>query len=196
MNIEPILELNERKQKMQELYSQLPYPGDFAVQRFVSHLGGMEKFAMKKVLEIGGTDLMNMSYYFRQMEAEYSTVRIENNQEGHDYILPQNDYMKLDVEYGLVISLGVFEEYAIDRNWNGGSPFAQRRSNSVHLAKLAALTKEYCIVGTVSDPCLFSRDEIEKAGFELVHRQKPFYCLTLEGYPDYDTKSELVVMRK
>lgn len=190
-----LLPLEERKRRF---LSDEMDKFDFASNQFFAHLDGLKHFAGKKVLEIGGTDDMNTYGFFSSIiKADYSMVRLEQNPENLPYVLPQRDFFHLpgDVSYDLIVSVGVFEKYAHGKD-KSMRDYGCQRTNREYLEKLWKLTNSdgANIMGTISDPCLFSEEEIKEAGFKLAIRQRPFYTLDGTGYPSFDKDSELVVM--
>ena len=147
--------------------------------------------AGKRVLEIGGTDTHNLADYCMRIGAHYETVRLEPA-EGKPFVRRMN-FMDLlaDQPYDLVISLGVFEVGAIDHDVDGGNRQNQYTPNFKRLTKLYELTVEngFNVIGTMSDPCLFSNAEIVEAGFEIRYRGGSFYC----GSRDYSSFHSSVV---
>lgn len=208
MIISPITDLEERTKRSFEAWK---FPVNeaftaFATQKFYAHLLGLEQFAGKRVLEIGGTEAHNLADYFMRLGANYEMVGLEST-DGKRYAR-QINFMDLVVDqpYDLVISLGVFEVGAIDHDVDGGNRQNRQTTNSERLAKLHELTAQdgFDVIGTISDPCMFSNDDIARAGFKLLHRHGPFYC----GSRDYSSfyssqvqvepidKSELLLLQK
>ncbi len=192
MTLPPVTDLEERTRRFIEAW-RFPVTEAitaFATQKFYAHLAGLEQFAGKRVLEIGGTDVHNLADYFMRMGAQYETVRLEPA-EGKSYVRQMN-FMDLPISQpnDLVISLGVFEVGAMDHDFDGGNRQNRRTTNSERLAKLYELTAKngFNVIGTMSDPCMFSNAEISNAGFEIRHRRSPFYC----GSGDYSSAQSLI----
>ena len=178
----PVTEETERIERY-EAEIKLSYPAIF----FQAHLQGIEQFAGKKVLEIGGVRNPNMTLvnYFMNMGAEYRTVGLEDNKANYPYVLSVRDFRDIRNElYDLIISMGVFEQSGIDRSIDGNDFRSIYNSHQRDLQKLLALTKEggINIIGTISDPCFFTNDEIQEAGFKLQHRIKQFASLGSESH--------------
>ena len=192
--ITPILDAAEKIERWNSKVG-LSHPA----RLFYAHLQGLEHFVGKRVLEIGGTDNEhgNMAGYFRAMDAEYQMIRLEENKDNIPYVLPERDfrYIHSSAQYDLIISLGVFEEFGLDQTADRSEDHRSfYQCNSADLKKLYALTAAggINIMGTISDPCLFSDQEIQQAGFTLVDRIPHFFSY---GQRISDT-SELVVMSK
>lgn len=194
MTILPVTDLEERTKRSIEAWG---FPVNeafiaFATQKFYAHLRGLERFAGKRVLEIGGTEAHNLADYFGRIGAYYEQVGLEPTN-GRSYARQMN-FIDLPVgqPYDLVISLGVFEVGAIDHDVDSGNRQNRRTNNSERLAKLHELTAKsgFNVIGTISDPCMFSNDEITRAGFKLQYRRGPFYC----GSRDYSSFHSSVVM--
>ena len=196
--IELVTSLDEKLERLQKAGKEFLFKSHFPISRFVAHLRGLENFAGKKVLEIGAEDDANTFHLFESIGAEYFAVRIGDNPNNLSYVLPQEDFMKLpeDSPYDLIISLGVFEEFAIDRDKECKNRLARERPG--HLQKLFQLTKTggYNVHGVIANPFLFDENQIQQVGFDLLHKTSPFYCLYRNGYSKHDKVSELVVMRK
>ena len=190
-----LLPLEERKKRFLSRGNKF----DFVSDLFLAHLGGLEQSAGKKVLEIGGTDDQNLHDFFSSVGADYSNVRLEQNPLALLYVLPQRDFFHLpeSIAYDLIVSLGVFERYAHGHDKQMRN-YGCKRTNREYLEKLWRLTNPSGtnIIGTISDPCLFSNEEIREAGFRLTIRQRPFYAFDSAGYSSFDQDSELVVMVK
>lgn len=181
------------------------YPDHHASLLFLSHLHGLEGFT-GKVLEIGGTDETNLGQMFRRFRADYTDVRLEPNRTGGRSILSM-DFMDLrppdGIAFDMIISLGVFEEGGIDRNSETSTLLESgvgRRSAHERLAKLSSLLsgQGYCVIGTISDQCIFREADIRSAGFLLEHRMAPFnsFMLLQSGPYLYNDPSELLVLKK
>ena len=194
----PVTEETERIERY-ETGIKLSYPAIL----FQAHLQGLELFAGKKVLEIGGVRNPNMTLvnYFMNMGAEYHTVGLEDNKANYPYVLSVRDFRDIrDELYDVIISMGVFEHSGIDRSKDGNDFRSIYNSHQRDLQKLFALTKEggINIIGTISDPCIYTNDEIQEAGFKLQHRIKQFASLGWESPQARQAyrNSELLVMMK
>lgn len=170
---------------------------EFTSNLFLAHLEGLEQFAGKKVLEIGGTDEINTHDFFSSIGADYSTVRLEQNPQNLPYVLRCRDFFYLpeNISYDLIVSLGVFERCAHGKD-KSLRDYGCQRTNREYLGKLWKLTNPNGtnVIGTISDPCIFSDEEIREAGFEQTIKQCPFCFFGKRGYSSCDTTSELVVM--
>ncbi len=200
MDIHPVLRLEERLERARHFSAVHGSSEPYSLCQFLAHVTGLEEAAGKRVLEIGGTDRQNMAAYFLGMGAMYQCVRLEENPLGHPWVLPNRDFRDLPTTepYDLVISCGVFEIAAINRSQDGNDFRSIYDSNERDLRKLFALTKAggFNIIGTVSDPCMFSTVEMNAAGFAVCHRGSPFYSLLVpDGYMAID-ESELVILQR
>jgi hypothetical protein len=202
--VEPIVDDREKRQRF--LSMTLGYWSDYrhiSSRLFHSHLRGLD--AVKgRVLEIGGTDAINLEPYFRKKRApiNYTDVRLERDSRNSRNILSM-DFMDIPDgagKFDMIISMGVFEHGAIDIVQRSFQRLNKAWTEAERLEKLHGLLSEggTCVIGTISDPCMFSSPKIMAAGFNLVHKKRQFYSfMTL--YPELysaNDSSELLVMQK
>ena len=167
----------------------------------------MDQCRGTKVLEIGGA-IPSLQEFFIRHGADYSNVRLEppdEDEEGKDFIEVCN-YMDLDParSFDLIISYGVFERSAIDRQLMIGEGYCDwMHANQQRLAKLLALTQGggFTVIGTgITHRCLFTREEMSSAGFEIVSRSAHFYRIRPRDHPRMafhpNDNSELYLLRK
>jgi hypothetical protein len=193
--IEPVTSLDEKIERLKRNKSVLPQ--SFIPNMFLAHLKGLENFAGKKVLEIGGREKLNLASFFSNQNTDYTNIRLEGNSSEPNQVIVGN-FMNYPLDnYDLIISSGVFEPGAIDKM--AGVIFRDQLPlpNDYYLARLNTLTNPggLNIHATSSDNCIFSNKEINRSGFGLQYRNGPFFNFYSEklAYGDF---SELVVMRK
>lgn len=174
--------------------------GSFAIRRFHPHISGLESFAGREVLEIGGGSGINMKAYFSGIGAGYRNVRLERNRE-RDPAVIVGDFMDVQGSFDLVISLGVFEPGAIDVDFDRMEAGIIRHGAQERAQKLHSLTRGggFCVIGTINAPCMLPSRELESAGFSTMMRESPFYTFMNNGsgeaYEPGD-RSELLILRK
>ncbi len=178
-------------------------PTDAIEDTFLAHLTGLDSFRGKRVLEIGGRDDNNLQGLFLRIGASYTMVTLDVST--NPRVFSRTDFTDLpcDKPYDLVISAGVFEGPGIAEPFSRGERFP-RKSNQEYLEKLAKLTTDggYLVIGTMTDPCLFSDEYLETVGFRVEFRERPFYWLGRDGYKSGrtsirgDTTDELIVARR
>ncbi len=99
------------------------------------------------------------------------------------------NYMDLDParSFDLIISYGVFERSAIDRQLMIGEGYRDwMYTNAQRLEKLRSLTLEggFVVIGTgITNKCLFTEAEMRSGGFDLVGRVDHFYKPDSWQYP-------------
>lgn len=178
----------------------LKHVSSFAARRFCSHISGLERFSGLRVLEIGGTDRISMEEFFLRNGAEYQNIRLEANPKNNPRVI-SGDFMGGRGEFDLIISLGVFELGAIDINFETSRPVKNDFSLQDRINKLGSLSLKggYVVIGTINAPCLFDSKMIRDAGFEIIHRESPFYSFMFAENRDVyapDDRSELLILRK
>jgi hypothetical protein len=191
MALELILDIEKRFERMRQLLGKGRTPSE---RRMIGHISGLEGFAHKRVLEIGGESREDMASYFLSIGADYKNVCINVGGKPRPYDIVK-DVMDLETEipFDLIISLGVFEKGGII-----GTTGSNAVANLNMLKHLYKLTQSggYQVIATVSDPCMFSDSEIERSRFKLQgERLNPFYLV----YPSLDWSddpSELLILRK
>ncbi len=192
--IEPVTNLDE---KIERLNERRPRPaGSFIPRMFLAHLKGLENFSGKKVLEIGGSNFFNLADFFLNQGADYTNIRLEENDSGFDYVV-QGNFMDCHLDnYDLIISSAVFEKDAIERV-TGTIRNRWPLPSEDYLARLNALTNSngVNIHATSTGECLFNNNGIRETGFELLYRDEPFFNFHNKQL-DFDEYSELIVMRK
>ena len=163
-----------------------------------TEMRGVWKAGGLDVLEIGGAPGMDLEGYFEAAGAKsYVNVRLEPNSTLSPKVV-QGNYMGMDGTYDLIVAMGVFEPFAIDRKQSDMIPTGGVESmpeegvfeNKDRLQKLFGLLKEggALIIGTISLGCIFSNKEIEDAGFCIQCRRGDYGILRGWG--------ELLVLHK
>ncbi len=174
-------------------------------QIFHANLLGLEEQTNARVLEIGGAKYENLALYFQKRGAQYHNVTLDRECQN----MPNttiDSYTKYSPckPFDLILSNGVFEQYALDRslsmdrleyqNWMAGIKYRTPQYNLQKLQKLYQLTKPQgrIIINTIADPCIFSSDEIRTAGFHIAYREiKNIYN------PDSScSEGELLILQK
>lgn len=148
-------------------------------------------FGGKRVLEIGATPNLNLRLLFPG--ARYELISLEDGQ------THTGNFMDLEEDpYDVIVSIGVFEQFAIDRRVNSEGFAMGRYDNGTRLAKLAGLTLPggYNAHASQGLEVLFSNEEIQQSGFELVSRQKRTMGYIQDGMRRSTDPTELVVMRR
>ena len=169
-----------------------------------SRIIGIESLSPSRVLEIGPR-LNGESFKKCFPNAQYEAVGFEVAQD-HVKAEFHGNFMSLErPPYNLIISSGVFEEAALDRENSFPLPsdrFCASGNNYVRLQKLYELTSPsgVHVIGTTTTPCIFSNREIEDAGFSIDFRTNYFYGSEIDSRTRRlvkgDSNSELVVFRK
>jgi len=199
MSLEIVIPLAERITRLKQLSQQR---WNYQTSLLLSHIAGLDQFSGRRVLEIGGTDLQNLEEFFTGVGAQYEQVSLENSSSQRS-VVRQSNFMDLQptTPYDLIVSVGVFEEGSIDRGLDAEhrNDFAKPEvTNEDRLKKLHTLTniEGYNVIGTISDPCIFSDDEITQCGFRLPYRMSQFYQIGLNAHLDMLDTSELLVIQK
>ncbi len=157
---------------------------------FYATLRGLDECNGTRVLEIGGA-VPSFQEFFTRHGADYHNIRLEppdEDEEGKDFIEVCN-YMDLDParSFDLIISYGVFERSAIDRQLMIGEGYRDwMYTNAQRLEKLRSLTLEggFVVIGTgITNKCLFTEAEMRSGGFDLVGRVDHFYKPDSWQYP-------------
>ncbi len=169
-----------------------------ALRRFWSHLYGLESFGGRKVLEIGGTDEISLESYFAERGSDYTNVRLEGKRSRRVRV---GDFMDVQGEYDLVISLGVFEPGALDIDRESMIAGPIRHAQGEIAQKLSSLTAPggFCVIGTILSPCSLGDGMLRSCGFRVLSRRSPFYTFMNAGnkglYAEGD-RSELLLLFK
>lgn len=205
MKVVPITNIDERVNRILQKPRKMGYP----LETVYAHLNGLETFAGKRVLEIGGAEDCNLAKYFLNMSADYHTVRLDPNEEQAPYVTVGN-FMDLQGNdlYDLIISVGVFEEEAVDRRCGDMLAILKKSivkvehewTNLERLRKLYELTKDsgINIIGTQLTKCIFTTDQIRETGFSLQYRDGPFHSFSPRNDETYwlIDSSELLILNK
>ena len=191
MNLELVESIEERLVRKESQRGSHSY-----VQKlFHAFIRDLENTHGKRVLEIGAFEDQHLAHYFASVGAEYHGICLNP---GDIPRTREGNFMNLEGEvFDVVISSGVFEEYAIDRWERGGRhPSWKKHTNDERLAKLYSLLRPngWNVIGTISDPCIFSNREIEENGFDLKFRINSFYGTEM-GRRSF-SGSELLIMRR
>ncbi len=171
-----------------------PFDNSFCGILCYSNIVGIEQIPYKRVLEIGPRDPETFEGCF--VGAEYEAVGFDVLDDPSKGMFRGNFMHLKRPSYGLIISCGIFEVGALDREGLTPRRF-EKSENPARLKKLYDLTKPggYNIIGTVSEPCIFSDDEITRAGFSQCFRKNQFYGTEKRRFEGY-FKSELIVFRR
>ncbi len=148
-------------------------------------------FGGKRVLEIGATPELKLKLMFPG--AHYESISLEGGQ------THTGNFMELEEKpYDVIVSLGVFEEFGIDRMVEGQGFPKGRYTNQQRLGKLAGLTVPggYNAHASQGLELLFSNEEIDQSEFQLVSRQNRTMGYIKDGMRRSTDPTELVVMRK
>ncbi len=164
-----------------------------AVLLLHSHLSGLDGLRGRRALEIGGHGT-SLERFLVRSGADYLCARLEEARP-HERRVVAGDFMDLAGAFDLVVSLGVFEEGGIDRNRLTYAKLPYSRTMEERAEKLAGLTADTCVIGTISAPCFFTDAALEAAGFAVAHRSGPFHSFMPAGYSP-DDKSELLILLK
>ncbi len=201
--LRPVIPLGERLRRrlaFADAENPASHLSSFAIRRFHPHVSGLESFGGRGVLEIGGSREISTKPFFSGIGSSYRNVRLERNIE-RDPCVIVGDFMDVDGASELVISLGVFEIGAIDVDFERMEAGIIRHGAVERAEKLSSLTRPggYCVIGTISSPCFFSDRSLAAAGFEIIHRESPFYSFMNTDSGDvYDPqdRSELLILKK
>ncbi|OGI66013.1 hypothetical protein A2642_04975 [Candidatus Nomurabacteria bacterium RIFCSPHIGHO2_01_FULL_39_10] len=155
----------------------------------------------KRILEIGGAEPENIQQYsIKVLGAEYLNQTLD--QECRD--MPNTSigsFMTLEPNspYDLIFSNGVFEYCAInDDNPHGRKQIDPKdfevQERKKQLSKLEQLLSKggLLLINTISDPCIYSTQEIEQAGLRVIYRQRQDIYSPRSPSP----RNELVIIEK